>query len=107
MLTRICSINLGQIHQQSSEILTNDGWKSIQSDMPLGIQFHCMVLVNETSAMVIGGDTSPSANSNRTFFFDFINQIWSQGPDLKTGRHEHVCGMVNKDKNSDEVKMFT
>ncbi len=39
----------------SAEILTKEGWESNIPFLPVTIRLHCMVTVNQTTVMVIGG----------------------------------------------------
>ncbi len=87
----------------TAEILTKDGGKKIEPDMPFGIEDHCMVLINSTTAMIIGGRALTVQSSNHTYFYHFDTNIWRRGPDLMFPRNKLFCGMVKKSKESDEV----
>ena len=89
---------------QTAEILTKEGWKKIVPDMPVVIEHHCMVLVNTSTVMMIGGGTPDAAYSNKTYFYNFEFNSWREGPSLILGRKYHACAMVKKDQDSDEVK---
>jgi hypothetical protein len=45
----------GTANLNSAEVLTKRGWESNVPLLPVTIFFHCMVSVNSTSVMVIGG----------------------------------------------------
>ena len=61
-----------------------------------------MTLIDSTTAIVIGGDIS-EMYSNKTFFYNFATNTWTKGPELLVARTSHVCGMVKKNEDSDEV----
>jgi hypothetical protein len=42
-------------HSNSEEMLTEEGWESIAPSLPVAIAAHCMVTVNATTVIVIGG----------------------------------------------------
>merc|ERR1712150_108068 len=51
---------------------------------------HKLLSINETHTMLIGGvcvsngfDDPSSCQTNSTFYYDHLNQLWSQGPDMK------------------------
>ena len=88
----------------SAEILTSDGWKIMGHGLPLGVDSHCMVLVDQSNVMAIGGMMELNLFSNKTFIFNFDTKLWRQGPELKSPRRQHVCGMGKKDKRTNEVK---
>ena len=97
----------GFYNLSTAEIFTEDGWKAIQPNMPIGVMDHCMVLINSTTAMLIGGKIDGGYYSKRTYFYNFDDNTWISGPDLKFGRYEHVCGMVKKNGDADEVMFKT
>jgi len=39
----------------TAEILTDSGWELFSPSLPVKIYSHCMVLLNSTAALVIGG----------------------------------------------------
>ena len=82
--------------------MTEEGW--IKYDLPVGVDNHCMVLINTSTAMLIGGSTEDAYFSGKTYFYNFADDIWTEGPNLIKGRLAHSCAMVKKDKDSDEVK---
>ena len=51
----------------SAEILTDNGWEYFSPSLPVGIYHHCMVLVNSTTVLVIGG-FQKSAYSTQTYW---------------------------------------
>lgn len=78
----------------SSEVLTKNGWQQSVS-MPVAISSHCMVLMNSTAVIVIGGlQNEPEKESSRTFIFNSEFKVWSEGPALKESRHNCLCAMV-------------
>jgi len=48
-----------------------DGWKSIGPDMPATAYSHCMALLNETTALVVGGYVGINAISDFMFQFKY------------------------------------
>ena len=68
----------GQGPYSGTEILSENGWRSFSPSLPVTVYFHCMVLLNSTAAIVIGGiqngDVSANtfiiSNGNRVEFFD-------------------------------------
>jgi hypothetical protein len=94
------------------EVLTRQGWKTLPQRLPVEIYFHCSVLVNSTTIMVIGGwqnGSFPSpfeiASSN-TFLFNTENEIWTAGPQLKKGRAAHSCGRIRKNRQSQDFSIL-
>jgi hypothetical protein len=89
----------------SAEILTEEGWESNIPSLPVTIYAHCMVTVNSTTVMVIGGRQN-SQNSGKTFYFTFGEQSWTEGPDLKNKRWYHSCGKIRRNKESQEMSLI-
>jgi hypothetical protein len=90
----------------TTEVLTEQGWKKLWQRSPFGTMYaHCSVLVNPTTVMVIGGAQSYQY-SNKTYFFNTENEIWSEGPQLKNKRRGHSCGTIRKNSQSQEFSVI-
>jgi hypothetical protein len=81
----------------SLEMLTEEGWESDIPSLPVTIRAHCMVTVNSTTVMVIGGWQN-SQYSGKTFYFTFGEESWTEGPELKNKRGFHSCGKIRRNK---------
>ena len=71
-----------------------------------GVDHHCMVLVDASRVLLVGGPLEDGKISKRTYFFDFETKTWSPGPNLKVPRSYHACAMIKKDEESDEVSIL-
>ncbi len=87
------------------EGLSEDGWKIISDNIPVKIDEHCSVSVNETTILIIGGNQNGEISSN-TFFFNTETGTWWQGPDLKQSRKQHSCQRIRKNSNSQEMSII-
>ncbi len=85
----------------SAEMLTEEGWESNIPSLPVTILGHCMVTVNSTTVMAIGGEQN-GQYSGKTFYFTFGEESWTEGPELKNKRRFHSCGKIRRDKESQE-----
>ncbi len=92
--------------QNSSNLLTKDGWESKIPPLPVNIIYHCMVPVNSTTIMVIGGYQNIQYYSGKTFFFTFGEEIWTEGPTLENARRIHSCGKIRRDKASQKMSII-
>ena len=72
--------------------------------LQVGVEHHCMVLVDNTNAMLIGGKGEEPQYLGRTYLYNFDTRSWSDGPQLMIPRGSHSCGMVKKSEESNEVK---
>ena len=61
----------GSAFLKSAEMLTEEGWESNIPSLPVIINGHCMVTVNSTTVMVIGGWQNNQDFSGKTFYFSF------------------------------------
>jgi hypothetical protein len=89
----------------SAEMLTEEGWESNIPSLPVTIVGHCMVTVNSTTVMVIGGYQNRQ-NSGKTFYFTFGEKSWTEGPELKNKRAAHSCGKIRRNKDSQEMSII-
>jgi hypothetical protein len=89
----------------SAEMLIEEGWESNIPSLPVTIYAHCMVTVNSTTVMVIGGAQNVQI-SGKTFYFTFGEESWTEGPELKNRRWYHSCGKIRRDKESQEMSII-
>jgi N-acetylneuraminic acid mutarotase len=89
----------------SAEMFTEEGWESNIPSLPVTIFGHCMVTVNLTTVMVIGGYQN-SPISGKTFYFTFGEESWTEGPDLKNIRVLHSCGKIRRNKERQEMSII-
>jgi hypothetical protein len=90
----------------SAEMLTEEGWESNMPSLPVTIYAHCMVTVNSTTVMVIGGFQNGQDFSGKTFYFTFGEASWTEGPELKNKRRYHSCGKIRRNKESQEMSII-
>ncbi len=71
-------------------------------DMPVGLAWHCIVKVNDTTVMILGGwEVQRQIRTRDTYFLDIQSQAWTRGPSLITGRSGHACAEIaDNDDNS-------
>jgi hypothetical protein len=89
----------------SAEMLTEEGWDSKIPSLPVTIYGHCMVTVNSTTVMVIGGYQNVQY-SGKTFVFTSVKESWIEGPELKYKRSWHSCGKIRRNKESQEMSII-
>jgi hypothetical protein len=89
----------------SAEMLIEEGWESNIPSLPVTIYAHCMVTVNSTTVMVIGGAQNVQI-SGKTFYFTFGEESWTEGPELKNIRGFHSCGKIRRNKESQEISVI-
>ncbi len=89
----------------SAEMLTEEGWESYIPSLPVTISAHCMVTVNSTTVMVIGGWQN-SQFSGKTFYFTFGDESWTEGPEMKNKRNSLSCGKIKRNKDSQEMSII-
>jgi hypothetical protein len=89
------------------EIMTKDGWQLSLPSLPATNMYSCMVLLNSTTAFLIGGvltsDYSPNTYLLNT---EENNQEWIQGPTLNVGRDYHGCARIRKDSSSHQFSII-
>jgi hypothetical protein len=60
----VSGLGLNNEGLSTAEVLTEKGWKQMGPSLPVNILGHCMVHVNSTTVMVIGGIQNGTQNSN-------------------------------------------
>jgi hypothetical protein len=89
----------------SVELLTEVGWESKIPALPIPLYSHCVVVVNSTTVMVIGGYLN-NDRSGRTFYFTFGKEKWTEGPALNNVRRDHSCTTIRRDKDSQSMSII-
>jgi hypothetical protein len=89
----------------SAELLSEEGWESNIPSLPITIYAHCMVTVNSTTVMAIGGWQNGYI-SGKTFYFTFWEESWTEGPELKNKRGHHSCGKIRRKKENQEMSII-
>jgi hypothetical protein len=89
----------------SAEMLTEEGWESNIPSLPVTIRVHCVVTVNSTTVMVIGG-VQKGQISGKTLYFTLGEESWTEGPELKKKRESHSCGKIRRNKESQEMSII-
>ncbi len=87
------------------KVLTRQGWKMLPHRLPVKIYYHCSVLVNLTTVMVIGGEHNWRISST-AYLFNTENEIWTAGPQLKKERAIHSCGRIRKNSQSQDFSII-
>ncbi len=85
---------LGKLDQSSRcDILIGGSWKSIDIDLPSKVAYHCMILKDSFTPVVIGGISKGSVKS-QTFLLSLTAKTWITGPPLISGRGGHTCSTL-------------
>jgi hypothetical protein len=66
-------------------------------DLPLEVVHHCLVALNDTTVLLVGGWTR--TRSKATFFYNTDHKTWTKGPLLITGRSNHACALFKSPLN--------
>jgi hypothetical protein len=62
-------------------------------DLPIAVAYHCLVSLNDTTALLIGGYLRDQTSSKATFFYNTDHKTWTDGPSLILGRSSHSCAL--------------
>ena len=65
--------------------------------MPMPLSHHCLVKINETTAIATGGFTSNNIATNNSFYYqisDSSPMTWTLGQSLILPRHSHSCELL-------------
>jgi hypothetical protein len=89
----------------NAEISSNVGWDTNIPSLPVNNYGHCMVTVNSTTVMVIGGAQNGPI-SGKTFYFTLGAKSWTEGPTLKYPRYYHSCGNIRSNKVGEEMSII-
>lgn len=88
----------------SSEILIDNSWQLSTSHLPLPMICHCMIQINFTTVMTIGG--SNSSYLQETYIFNAEIEQWVLGPLLNFERDELACGRILSNGDSQQFSFI-
>ena len=75
--------------------------------MPIPIDSHALVAIDNTLSLLIGGRNSEYAPIQTTHYFDHQAHNWIQGPDLMQARSEHAVGVVTDEVTTEKFVIVT
>ena len=78
----------------TTEVLTDEGWKITLPDLPETAYLNCMVKINSTTVMAIFEEN--------TYFMTNIDQKWVPGPKLNQTTLFASCAILNQNSSSHE-----
>ena len=82
--------------QSTIESFNGSTWNTGRfAQMPTAVSFHCMVKINDSLLMSIGGTVNGQGATDDTFFFIIAEDKWKEGPKLNIARDNHACGIMN------------
>lgn len=86
----------GDSDLNTAEVLTENGWKTLEQTLPVPIYDHCSVTVNVSTLMVIGGvQNGVRPATTNTYYFNSNTEMWTAGPQLKNFRRfGQSCGRI-------------
>jgi hypothetical protein len=90
---------------KSAEISSGVGWDTNIPFLPITVYGHCMVTVNSTTVIVIGGAQNGQV-SGKTFYFTLGAISWTEGPRLKINRFYFSCGIIRSNKVGQEMSII-
>ena len=77
-------------------------------DLPMALDSHAMAAINSTVSMVIGGDDGSGLDRTAsTFYYNHIEDEWSNGPSLMQSRSNHAAGIVTDELTNENFVSVT
>ena len=70
--------------------------KDLPIQLPVGLLGHCMVSLNSTSFMIIGGSTN-GPESAKSYVINVESKVIESGPELMHARDVHACSEIEID----------
>ena len=86
------------------EIMVEGRWQISPVSLPLPIIEHCMLLINSSTAIVLGGYFQ--GNLNSTYILNSEFPQWVEGPQMQDPRAFHSCGLVPSNALSTQLSII-
>ena len=93
----------------TSELITLEG-NELGPQLPIHVDTHALVAIDNTLSMLIGGRTPVSIDNvitRTTHYFDHQGNNWIQGPDLMQERMLHAAGVVIDEVTTEKLVIVT
>ena len=98
LVTGGCNIYSGILSDNGIYInqqLGNNSAPKPDIKLPLPIEGHSIIKINESNVFMIGGiEKLYEHYSKKTFYWNIYSNEWKRGPDLKIGRSFHTAGVL-------------
>ena len=75
--------------------------------MPIPINIHALVAIDNTLSLLIGGKTTGGVTTPTTNYYDHQGHNWIQGPDLIQARRQHAAGIVKDEVTTEKLVIVT
>ena len=86
-------------------LLTNGSWVNTGIDLPIPLAYHCMVLVDNSTVLSIGGHQSTDPG-RKTFKYSLQEKSWENGPNLINARSSHGCSKIPTSRMSKQESII-
>ncbi len=75
--------------EDTTEFVSLDSLTTSGRPMPSGNRAHCLVAINSTYVLMIGGEIY----GQNTYWYSIPNDLWTEGPKLTKSRSFHGCAL--------------
>ena len=89
-------INENNALLDSIEKLSSSGSEMVSQNLPKAISSHCALLINKTTALVVGGYADSDGTLSKSHYIDLTMFETKPGPEMKQPRYGHGCVVSDK-----------
>ena len=86
---------------QTEFVSSHPDQSRLGKDLPSPVTDHCMVKINSTTAILVGG--FPSRGHEETLFYSKEKDLWFPGPRLLKGTDYTSCGIIKDSTLTDHT----
>ena len=76
-------------------------------ELPLPLERHAMIMMNNELTMVIGGVSPGIGLLAQTYEYNHVKGEWSNGPALNQARQSHAVGIVTDEATQEKLVIVT
>ena len=74
--------------------ILNDTEFNLNIELPEPVFSHTIHNINKMTSILIGGYTTTTSESKKTYFYNHASNKWTSGPKLINGRMSHTAGVL-------------
>ena len=95
---------IGGYSTNTVEVFNGTSWSLMKPVLPVTfLGLACAVYTNPTTIFIVAGEDNINQYSQKTYYFNSLEQQWVPGPKVMTGRFAHACGRIQRNQNGGKL----
>ena len=88
----------GYFYTRSIRFMTPSGWTQSKTVLPVDLYFGCVVALNATTFLIVGGNSGSNYYSRTAFYYNVILEKLTEGPERNEMRAAEQCVKIRSSR---------